>query len=310
MSISNFVPEIWSPAILQNLRNVLVYANMLNRDYEGEIQNVGSTVHITSFGFPATRSYVKNQDISWDLLSDATRALVVDQADYFAFTVDDVDRRQALPGFVQQATSDAGYKLANDVDTYVAAQLAAGATSAGSDVALGSTTPDDAYDKLIVPMRTALKRADIPEAGRWIVVPPEVYALLLRDSRFIKANESGNPLALRTGIIGGAGGDVDDDDAGSGGSDNFGPGTAGWVGSIAGFDVFESVNVPLETPTDTGHYTILAGHSMAGTFADQILETEAIRLQAQFGDGIRGLHTYGMKVVRPTAVQKLNVSIS
>lgn len=299
MAITNFIPELWSPAILQNLRTTLVYGNLLNRNYEGQIENVGDTVHITSFGFPATRSYTKNSDISYDLLSDATRALVVDQADYFAFTVDDVDRRQALPGFVDQATSDAGYKLALDVDEYVAALLDASATSAGADVSISSASaPNDMYDKVIVPLRTALKRADVPQAGRWLVVPPELYALLLRDSRFIKANESASPSTLRTGIIGGNDGDAD-----------FPPGTAGWVGGIAGFDVFESNNVPLKTPGDAGHWSVMAGSSMAGTFADQILETEAIRLQAQFGDGIRGLHTYGAKVVRPTAVQKLYVNL-
>lgn len=284
MSIANFIPELWSPSILVNLRKTLVYGNMLNRDYEGLIENVGDTVHITSFGFPATRSYIKNQDISYDLLDDATRALVIDQADYFAFTVDDVDRRQALPGFVEQATSDAGYKLADDVDRYVAGLLEDQAASAGSLVTI-TTTPGDAYDKVVVPLRTALRKANVPSSGRWIVVPPELYAQFLMDDRFVKALDSANPATLRTGIVGGDDGD----------GDGVGAGTAGWVGAIAGFDVFESNNVPQET---AGVFSILAGHSMCGTFADQILETEAIRLQSQFGDGIRGLHTYGAKITR------------
>lgn len=301
MAIANFIPELWSPAILVNLRTTLVYGNLLNRDYEGQIENVGDTVHITSFGFPATRSYTKNTDISYDLLSDATRALVVNQADYFAFTVDDVDRRQALPGFVQQATSDAGYKLALAVDEYVANLMDASATSAGADVTVSAASPEGLYNNVIVPLRTAMQRANIPHSGRWLVLPPELIAVALQDSRFIKALEGNNPDALRSGFIGGM--DAED-------NDNMGPGTAGWQGSIAGFDVFESNNVPTESTGDTTGWKVLAGHAMAGTIADQILETEAIRLQAQFGDGIRGLHTYGAKVVRPTAIQRLNVELT
>jgi hypothetical protein len=38
---------------------------------------------------------------------------------------------------------------------------------------------------------------------------------------------------------------------------------------------------------------------MAITYGEQIAETEALRLQTTFADGVRGLHVYGAKVVRP-----------
>ena len=37
MSIKNFIPTIWSTKILQHMRDNLVYAGLVNRDYEGEI---------------------------------------------------------------------------------------------------------------------------------------------------------------------------------------------------------------------------------------------------------------------------------
>src|SRR3990172_3808056 len=123
MAITNFQPEVWSPLILANLRSALVYGQdgLINRDYEGDIANAGDTVHITSFTDPAVRDYTKNTDISWDLLTDSTRALIVDQADYFAFTVDDIDRRQALQGFVAKASQGAAYNLASEADAYLSA---------------------------------------------------------------------------------------------------------------------------------------------------------------------------------------------
>jgi len=277
MAITNFKPTIWSPAILVNLREALVYGGLMNRDYEGEIASAGDTVKITSFGRPATRSYTKNQDISWDLLSDATRSLTIDQADYFAFTVDDVDRRQALPGFVESSTSEAGFALAEDVDKYVAALMVSQGTNAGTKtVSLASNT----LYPLFTGLRTAHKRALTPDQGRWVVGSPELTAFLLQDARFINAQAAADAgMALHEGSI----------------------------GRIAGFDYMESVNVP-ETST-TGAVKLISGHQMAGTFADQITETEAIRLQDQFGDGIRGLHLYGAKIVRPLNIQYYSVNL-
>jgi len=280
VSISNFIPTIWAPALLVALRKNLKFAPLTNRDYEGEIANAGATVNITSFGIPAVRSYSRNNNVSWDILADATRALTVDQQDYFAFTVDDVDKRQALPGFVAQATSDAGYALAENADRYIAAALSAGVNA--SNVIADTTVSVSGANLygVLVKMRTALSVANIPYPGRWLVLPPLGMEYVLQDARFINAQAAADAgMALHEGA----------------------------VGRIAGFDVLESVNVPAGS---AGVYNLLAGHPMAYTFADQILETEAIRLQNQFGDGIRGLHVYGGKVVRDTALAKCHMTFA
>lgn len=36
MAITNFIPEVWSAAILEALRAKLVFPSLCNRDYEGE----------------------------------------------------------------------------------------------------------------------------------------------------------------------------------------------------------------------------------------------------------------------------------
>jgi len=282
MAITNFQPEIWSRLILANLRASLVYgqAGIINRDYEGEIATAGDTVHITSFTDPAVRDYTKNTDISWDLLTDATRALLIDQADYFAFTVDDIDRRQALPGFVAAASRGAAYNLASEADGYLSAAMYAAVNGTANDFGAYAATiaAANAY-ALFVELRTILNRDNVPVQGRWVVVPPEVTAALLQDDRFIRADASGTTQGLRNGI----------------------------VGRIAGFDVFES-NV---TPDPTASvFAVIAGHPIATTFAEQITSTEAIRLEDQFGDGVRGLHLYGAKVVRAEALAMASVTVT
>lgn len=280
MAITNFIPEIWSSALLKALRDRLTYAQsgIINRNYEGDIARAGDTVHITSFADPAVRDYTKNGTITWDLLTDATRALVVDQSDYFAFKVDDIDKRQALGGFVEEASVGAAYNLAAEADDYVAGLMVAAVPTANQvDAVTLPGTDGDAYS-MLVDLRTVLSRSNTPDEGRFVVVSPEIYAALLRDDRFIRADASGTTAGLRNGQ----------------------------VGRAAGFDVIESNRVP----EAAGVQTVLAGHSMATTYAEQISSVEALRLENTFGDGIRGLHLYGGLVVRPAQLASVEVSFA
>lgn len=280
MAIANFIPEVWSAALLKALRDRLTYAQagVINRNYEGDIARAGDTVHITSFNDPAVRTYTRNTNITWDQLSSTQQTLVVDQEKYFAFTVDDVDRRQALPGFVEETTVGASYNLAAEADSFVAETMS-DAVTGNNDlgaVTLGAVE-GDAYD-LLVELRTILTRTNTPDEGRFVVIPPELYGLLLKDDRFIRADASGTTQGLRNGF----------------------------VGRAAGFDVIESNRVP----EDGGAFRVLAGHSIATTYAEQILNTEALRLENQFGDGVRGLHVYGGRVIRPANLAAADVSIA
>ena len=47
---------------------------------------------------------------------------------------------------------------------------------------------------------------------------------------------------------------------------------------------------------------LIAGHKSAITFASQFTKTETVRNPSDFGDLVRGLQVYGMKVVKPEAL--------
>ena len=44
MSIDSFIPEVWSAELLLNFERKLVYANLVSRDYEGDVSRAGDTV--------------------------------------------------------------------------------------------------------------------------------------------------------------------------------------------------------------------------------------------------------------------------
>lgn len=280
MAVDGFRPEIWSAAILSNLDNALVYAALCNRDYEGDIAAAGDTVHITSIGAVSTRAYTELTSITWDEVADTQTDLLIDQKRYFALKVDDVERKQALP-FLDEATANAAYSLRDNADGVVSAAMYAAVNNplGGNDYGafVADKSDGNAYN-LLVELRTILDRDNCPPDNRWVVVPPEVYAVLLLDSRFIDASASGSTDPLINGF----------------------------VGRAAGFNVHTSNQTP--DPT-SGTYAVIAGHPSATTYAEQILEVEAIRLQDFFGDGVRGLHVFGTKVVRPTCLAMASVTV-
>lgn len=278
MAITNFIPEIWSASLLNALRDRLVYGQggVINRNYEGDIARAGDTMHITSFADPAVRTYTKNGTITWDLLTDSTQALLIDQSDYFAFKVDDIDKRQALPGFIEETSRGAAYNLASETDTYLSGLMVAGATNDVGAKTVGAVS-GDAYD-LLVDFRTELTKSNTPADGRWAIVPPEFYGVLLKDDRFISEYAAGTTEGLRNGF----------------------------VGRAAGFEIYESNTVP----ATAGVFDVVAGHGIATTFAEQIASTEAVRLENTFGDGVKGLHLYGAKVIRPANLAKAQVTVS
>lgn len=60
---------------------------------------------------------------------------------------------------------------------------------------------------------------------------------------------------------------------------------------------------PTTCPTPAGaKYKILAGTAAAGSYAEQLVELEAYRVENNFCDGVKGLHVYGAKVVQPTGL--------
>jgi N4-gp56 family major capsid protein len=278
MAITRFRPEIWAARLLVTLKKSLVYAAPLvvNRDYEGEITEAGDTVRITSISRPTIGTYIPNVTvITPEELTDAQRNLLIDQSKYFAFKVDDVDKRQAKGNVMPEAMSEAAYGLRDVADQKVAS-LYTGVAAANDLGTVSVTTPSQAYD-LLVDLSVRLDEANVPSEGRYAVMPPWFHGLLQKDARFTSVADSGTSATLRNGE----------------------------VGEAAGFSIRKSNNAPNPTGDD---YIVQAGHPMAISYAEQIVKTEAYRPESSFSDAIKGLHVYGTKLIRPEAIAILRAS--
>lgn len=278
MAITNFIPEVWSAAILEALRAKLVFPSLCNRDYEGDIREAGDTVHITGYNDVTVHEYVRGKAITVDDVTDKEAAVLkIDKSDYFAFKVNDLDKTQAKADLTGKFTNSAAYNMMKNVETYISNLMDTAVGTPAKTVAVG--TPTDAY-LAVVEAGRKLDVQNVPDEGRWLVVSPDFYALLLQDSRFIEGTEAGHNTLLN-----------------------------GVVGQVRGFTVVKSNNVPRKSASpDT--QSILAGTNAAVTFAQQVSKVEAMRMQTDFADMVRGLDLYGAKVIRPECLTKITLNLS
>jgi N4-gp56 family major capsid protein len=272
MAIDNFKPEMWASELLVALRKTLVFASpmVVNHDYEGEIQQGGDTVHISSVGDVAVSDYTKDSDLTFTPVDDAGTALVVDQMKYFAKTLDDVDAAQSVNGgrIMAQIMQNAAYNLSDVTDQYVAS-LYTQVSAANVLTAVTDFSPAGTAYNTLVDLGTKLDEANVPSEGRYAIVPPWFHARLRKDPNFINAEKSGSTEPLINGV----------------------------VGHAAGFQISKSNNC--QQPSAGTTYVIQAGTPMAISFANQIVKTAAGSMEKRFNDYVKGLHVYGAKVIYP-----------
>jgi N4-gp56 family major capsid protein len=287
MAVDTFIPEIWAADLFVALRKAQIFgqAGVINRDYEGEVAQSGDTVHIGSLAAPTISTYVRNVTaIDPQTLSTTDQTLLIDTSKYFAFEVDDVDARQvkASGQLLTKAASDAAYGLSDAQDIVIATAMT---VNAGNVITAGDVATADAAYKVILALKVKLDKAKIPTTGRFVIVSPEFYALILQDPRFTDASKyADNGSTVRNGE----------------------------VGRVLGFNVLTSLNLPQGTAGTNPEVSnfVVAGHPMATTLAEQINKVEAYRPQGSFSDAIKGLHVYGTKVVRPEALAVMDADVT
>ena len=276
MSIKNFIPTIWSTKILQHMRDNLVYAGLVNRDYEGEITRRGSSVEVSMPGEVTIKDMPSRTHGDTKAIREIDApegmevqkvTLLIDQEKYFNFGVDDVDKVQMNLDLMNSYTESASYGFQSTIEKHVAEIMAKEAKLVlGSDQQPVALTSENIYKELIK-MKVGLDKANVPPVGRFVVLPPEAEGLLLEDNKFVYVGTSSSEDSLKNGK----------------------------VFRACGFDIAISNNVPVEG----NKYKIIATYKGSTTFAQQLLETKAYSPEKGFGDALKGLVVFGAKVVRP-----------
>jgi len=302
----NFAPEIFSQKVLKFFRRASVVEDITNTDYAGEIENFGDTVRIIKEPTVTVSSYTRGSVVNAQDLADDQITMVVDNANAFAFKIDDIEERHSHVNFEALATSSGAFALKRKYDANVLQAISDGAGIAGADdaslsggltttnSALGTASApinvetNDAGINLMLLMARTLDDQSVPEENRWFVAPPIFYEKMFQaGNKMAEVQVTGDATSpLRNGLA--------------------------IPGTLAGFRCYKSTalnstagtdQVTLSgVATDASENIVLAGHMSSTSTASHIAKTEVVRSTESFSDVIRGLHVFGRKVLRPEAV--------
>jgi hypothetical protein len=307
----NFTPSIFSQKVLKFFRRASVVEDITNTDYAGEIENFGDTVNIIKEPTITVSSYTRGAVVNPQDLADDQISMVVDQANAFAFKIDDIEERQSHVNFEALATSSGAYSLKRKYDANVLDLMAtnaglngeSGATTAqianigtlGTALNINTGTPGDNAVNVMLLILAALDDQSVPEENRWFVAPPLFYKhLFSAGGKFAEVQVTGDQTSpLRNGLVS--------------------------LGNIAGFTCYKSTALNSSggtdqvtvsgLATDSTENILLAGHISSTATASHIAKTEVVRSTESFSDVVRGLHVFGRKVLRPEAMCRAVVSL-
>jgi hypothetical protein len=303
---AGFIPEIWSGKLIEKFYASTVLSAISNTDYEGEIKNQGDTVHIR------TKPTITISDYKADGLLALQRPvgnkvdLTIDQGKYFNTILDDVMDVQSDLNNLSMWADDAAEQMKITIDSAVlannvlngatavfnrgatagkiTASINLGVTSTGPLAVVARSPSAGAVEIVDVLLRLgqALDEQNIPETGRWVVLPTWA-ATLIKQSELREAYLSGDGTSmLRNGKI----------------------------GMVDRFTLYTSNLLPAGVAGGlaAGEYPIFAGHPHALTFASQMTKMETLRSEQTFGTILRGLQVFGSKVIDGTALTQAIVT--
>lgn len=290
-----FIPELWSGKLIEKFYSSTVLAAMANTDYEGEIANYGDTVNIRSKPDIAINDYDAYMSLVAEAPSTTSQQLVIDNGKYFNTVLDDVMEIQSDVDHLSMWSDDASEQMKITIDGEVLAEiisgangtidaankgLTAGAISGGIDLGVAGTpvavSPADVMD-YIVGLGQALDEQNIPETGRWLVVPAW-FASKIKRSELRDASLTSEGVSMARN---------------------------GRLGMIDRFTIYSSNLLPNQDDGGNQTFSVIAGHSHGLTFAAQLTKVETIRAESTFGTLLRGLQVYGWRITDGRSLAEL-----
>ena len=273
MSYANFVPKIWAKAIERELERKLVFAEDCNRQYEGDVKQMGDTVKILGVGKPTISKQKGGSIILPDAenVEDTSVEMQINTVAYFNFLVDDIDKRQAVGGLMDALNTEATQELASEMDKDIAA-LAGTRDAKKLYSNYKAVNADNVLGTLDLALQM-LQENDVPADAKIVATVPPWFLTHLRTA-YTKLDTDNSDLLKN-----------------------------GKVGRYNNILIKMSNNV---YSTASGS-NIMVRTERAVAFANPLTHTEPYRPEKRFSDAVKGYVLYGTKIVRPKELMILNV---
>ena len=271
--LSDFVPaNVVTALVITQLREQQVMRNLVRNSNKANV-GPGASYKVPGVGSITIGTYA-GTDITTQALTDTSVTVTINQHKYFAFYADEVDTEQAaydvLPLYIEEAT----HTLANSADSYIASVAASGASLSVSGVGITESNVSD----WVADIKKTMDEANVPQAGRWLVVPPHVAASVAL-SNIETASTTDERARLE-----------------------------GFVQRYLGFDMYMSNNLDATVPSSgVVGANAIAGIPNAIDFIDSVNSVSMQPAEKRFATQVKGLHVYGCSVTQGNAVCVSNI---
>lgn len=260
MSYNNFKATVWSKYIQLELERKCILADWCNKKFEGQAKH-NEQVKILGVGTPTIGDYTGAKIGAPETVEDNSAFLKIDQAKFFNFMVDDVDKAQAQPGLMEAILTNTTRAMAIARDKHVASMAVNAGTLSGSLKISTAAEAKTAIDAGIL----ALREKDV-EVDMEVVIEIPYFMYLLFKDKLVELKTNNDEL-IKKGIVG----------------------------------MYDNcyVRTTNNLYNDGTDYYGMIRTKDAIAFAGGIDKTEAYRPEELFSDAMKGLNCFGAKAARP-----------
>jgi hypothetical protein len=343
----NFSPVIYSQKVQKAFRNTSVVEDITNTDYMGEIASYGDSVKIIKEPEITVSDYARGTAVAAQNLSDADFSLVIDQANYYLFQIDEIEAAHSHVNFMDLATDRAAHKLRDTYDQEVLGYLSGFERNTANNAwiarsAANGTKADSAAGADELLLTNKLDIVDFGGSDLGGSADANTHALT---SIPLAAGGGAGPITSPLAVLNRMARKMDEANVDSsdrwfvadpvfyellmdedskfinsdfGGGDELRNGRVG-SGLIRGFKVYKSNNLPFfgtgagtasATGSEENFGIVVAGHQSCVATAQQLAKTESYRDTASFADIVRGMQLYGRKILRPEALMTAHYNLA
>jgi len=201
--VTNQIQTVWSPMMMQELRESFILPSIVSKQYEGEIKKQNDTVRISQINAPSSelREVGVNADtFETNQLSTSYVDLKADRRAVSAMEFDDLIQIQSIidPERSSDIRKALMQDIGNQINDYLYSLLIPSTSS--PDHTVNSKASIAASD--LVAMRKAASEAHWSRAEEWYaLVGPSYYANLLADSTLTDQDYGATDAAMIGGQI-------------------------------------------------------------------------------------------------------------
>lgn len=219
--MAHLLQDRFSALVDEKLRYELVQKNgsVWNNRYEGDPKAGAVKIPVRDTEV-VIGAYSKTAGKALTAGATAYATVTIDKDYAVNEIIDGYDAAAVPDGLVADRLDSAGYSLATQMNSDGTVVLVANGTPISTAAAMTDQTVYGAF----VDARTTMSNAKVPIAGRFALVRPETFALILKSAEFIKASALGDAVVQ-----------------------------SGALGQIAGFNIFEDATLPANASFIVGH---------------------------------------------------------